>query len=100
MLTPGATGPPCIVDALPGREPSKMYQDLAITPSVEIRTKRDHGAPMHLKCYQIDGRLLRSGAANFSASGEKRQDNDLVVIESTDAAAFKRNFEARFGSGE
>jgi phosphatidylserine/phosphatidylglycerophosphate/cardiolipin synthase-like enzyme len=78
-----------------------MYQDLAITPSVEIRTKRDHGAPMHLKCYQIDGRLLRTGAANFSASGEKRQDNDLVVIESAAAAtAFKHNFEARSATGQ
>ena len=56
---------------------------------------------MHLKSYQIDGRLLRTGAANFSASGLKRQDNDLIVIESAVAAAsFKRNFEVRFASGE
>jgi len=56
---------------------------------------------MHLKSYQIDGKLLRTGAANFSASGLKRQDNDLIVIESTDAAAsFKRNFDAQFASGE
>jgi phosphatidylserine/phosphatidylglycerophosphate/cardiolipin synthase-like enzyme len=83
------------------REPAKVFQDLAETPGVEIRTKRDHGAPMHLKSYEIDGRLLRTGAANFSASGEKRQDNDLIVIESADAAAaFKRNFDARFASGE
>jgi phosphatidylserine/phosphatidylglycerophosphate/cardiolipin synthase-like enzyme len=55
---------------------------------------------MHLKSYQIDGRVLRTGAANFSASGLKRQDNDLVVIESAAAAAsYKRNFEARFASG-
>ena len=27
---------------------------------------------MHLKSYQIDGKLLRTGAANFSASGLKR----------------------------
>jgi len=67
------------------REPAKVFQDLAETPGVEIRTKRDHGAPMHLKSYEIDGRLLRTGAANFSASGLKRQDNDLIVIESTDA---------------
>jgi hypothetical protein len=40
---------------------------------------------------QIDGRLLRTGAANISASGLKRQDNDLIVIESAEAAsAFKR----------
>jgi phosphatidylserine/phosphatidylglycerophosphate/cardiolipin synthase-like enzyme len=53
---------------------------------------------MHLKSYQIDGRVLRTGAAN---SGLKRQDNDLVVIESTEAAAaFKRNFEGRFAPRE
>ena len=50
---------------------------------------------------QIDGRLLRTGAANFSASGLKRQDNDLIIIESADAAAaFKRNFDAQFAKGE
>jgi phosphatidylserine/phosphatidylglycerophosphate/cardiolipin synthase-like enzyme len=82
------------------REPAKVFQDLAETPGVEIRTKRDHGAPMHLKAYEIDGRLLRTGAANFSASGLKRQDNDLIVIETAEAAAqFKRNFSARFGTG-
>jgi phosphatidylserine/phosphatidylglycerophosphate/cardiolipin synthase-like enzyme len=42
---------------------------------------------MHLKSYQIDGRLLRTGAANFSASSLKRQDDDLVVIESAEAPA-------------
>jgi phosphatidylserine/phosphatidylglycerophosphate/cardiolipin synthase-like enzyme len=56
---------------------------------------------MHLKSYQIDGRLLRTGAANFSASGLKRQDNDLIVIESAEAAAvFKRTFDAINASGE
>jgi len=83
------------------REASKPFHDLAETPTVEIRTKRDHGAPMHLKSYQIDGRLLRTGAANFSASGLKRQDNDLIVVDSAAAAAaFKRAFEVRFASGE
>jgi phosphatidylserine/phosphatidylglycerophosphate/cardiolipin synthase-like enzyme len=56
---------------------------------------------MHLKSYQIDGRLLRTGAANFSASGLKRQDNDLIVMERAAAAAsFKRAFDARYASGE
>jgi hypothetical protein len=31
--------------------------------------------------------MLRTGAANFSASGLKRQDNDLIVIETAEAAA-------------
>src|SRR5437762_1834203 len=40
-------------------------------PGVD-RTKHKRSAPMHLKSYQIDGKLLRTGAANFSASGLKR----------------------------
>jgi phosphatidylserine/phosphatidylglycerophosphate/cardiolipin synthase-like enzyme len=80
---------------------SRVFRDLAETPTVEIRTKHDHGAPMHLKSYQIDGRVLRTGAANFSASGLKQQDNDLIIIESAEAAAaFKHNFEDRYASGE
>jgi hypothetical protein len=58
---------------LADRDPAKVFQDLAETPGVEIRTKRDHGAPMHLKSFDVDGRLLRTGAANFSASDLKRQ---------------------------
>ena len=35
---------------------------------------------MHLKGYCVDHRLLRTGSANFSRSGETRQDNDLVAL--------------------
>ncbi len=42
--------------------PTKVFRDLAETPNVEIRTKHKTVAPMHLKSYQIDGRLL-SGMA-------------------------------------
>jgi phosphatidylserine/phosphatidylglycerophosphate/cardiolipin synthase-like enzyme len=83
------------------REPAKVFHDLAETPGVEIRVKRSRGAPMHLKSYEIDGRVLRTGAANFSASGLKRQDNDLIIIESPVAAAtFRRAFDSRFANGE
>src|SRR5262249_35013571 len=82
-------------------EGSKAFQALAETPSVEIRAKRENSALMHLKSYQIDWRVLRTGAANFSAVGLKREDNDLVVIENAEAAVqFKRNFEAKFASGD
>jgi phosphatidylserine/phosphatidylglycerophosphate/cardiolipin synthase-like enzyme len=64
-------------------EPAKVFQELADAPGIEIRVKR--GSPMHLKSYEIDGRLLRTGAANFSASGLKRQDNDPVIIENPEA---------------
>jgi hypothetical protein len=49
----------------------------------------------------IDGRLLRTVAANLSPFGHKRQNNDSIVIESAEAAvAFKRAFDARFASRE
>ena len=35
---------------------------------------------MHLKGYCVDHRLLRTGSANFSRSGETRQDDDLVAL--------------------
>jgi phosphatidylserine/phosphatidylglycerophosphate/cardiolipin synthase-like enzyme len=58
-------------------------------------------APMHLKGYQIEGGLLRTGAANFSTSRLKLQDNNLIVIESAEAAAaFMRALEARYVRGE
>ena len=60
---------------------------------MEIRVKHSRDL-MHLKSYVVDGRILRTGAANFSASGEKRQDNDLVVIrDPVLAARFEANFE-------
>src|SRR5580704_13290156 len=78
---------------LADREPPKVFNDLAETPGVEIRTKHKSGTPMHLKSYQIDNRMLRTGGANFSASGLKRQDNDLVVIRDANLA---RSFAGRF----
>jgi phosphatidylserine/phosphatidylglycerophosphate/cardiolipin synthase-like enzyme len=47
------------------RKPAKVFNDLAETPGVEIRTKHKHTMPMQLKSYQIDGRLLRTGAELF-----------------------------------
>jgi len=66
---------------------------LARTPGVEIRVKTGETL-MHLKAYQIDRRVLRTGSANFSHTGLTRQDNDILVIESQEAVArFLREFE-------
>ncbi len=51
------------------------------------------GPYMHLKSYSIDGRVLRSGSANLSASGLKQQDNDIVILREPEAAHY---FDARF----
>ena len=58
------------------REPAKVFNDLAETPGVEIGIKHKTRDPMHLNSYKIDGKLLHTGAVNFSASCLKRQDND------------------------
>jgi phosphatidylserine/phosphatidylglycerophosphate/cardiolipin synthase-like enzyme len=65
---------------------------LAATPNVEVKIKHSR-VLMHLKSYAVDGRTLRSGSANFSASALKHQDNDLVL---TRDAATVRRFEMDF----
>lgn len=62
-------------------------------PNVEIRRKAS-ATLMHLKSYAVDGEVLRSGAANFSPGGLKRQDNDLVILRDPQAlAGFAAMFE-------
>ena len=66
---------------------------LAAIRGVAIRTKA-RGEAMHLKSWLVDRRVLRTGSANFSWSGERYQDNDVAILESPVlAAAFQRNFE-------
>ncbi len=69
-------------------------EQIATAPNIELRRKGPGRDLMHLKSYQVDGRVLRSGSANFSVSGEEFQDNDLIVIDSpAAAAAFSDMFE-------
>ncbi len=69
-------------------------EEIASAPNLEVRRKGRSRDLMHLKSYQVDGRVLRSGSANFSVSGEVYQDNDLIVIDSPQAAArFRETFE-------
>lgn len=68
--------------------------ELTAMPNIEIRFKSADGPLMHLKTYCVDGETLRAGAANVSASGLKRQDNDLIIIKGPSAcAAFEAHFE-------
>jgi phosphatidylserine/phosphatidylglycerophosphate/cardiolipin synthase-like enzyme len=80
---------------LPITKEAAQFHVLANTLGVEIRVKpSDTYDLMHLKSYVIDNKILRTGAANFSVSGLKNQNNDLLVIESIEACkAFERIFE-------
>jgi phosphatidylserine/phosphatidylglycerophosphate/cardiolipin synthase-like enzyme len=71
---------------------------LAAAPNAIIRYKSDAAPLMHLKAYCVDGRTLRTGAANFSASGETAQDNDALFLRGRRACdAFDRHFATMWG---
>lgn len=81
--------------ALRDANPSSLFAIMLATKGIEARMKTDGRDLMHLKSYHVDGRVLRTGAANFSYSGMRRQDNDLLVIESANVAS---EFVARFNA--
>ncbi len=72
----------------------ERYDNLhLLAAGIEVRVK---GAKdlMHLKSYAIDGRLLRTGSANWSPTGLKRQDNDALYESLPEAVErFERKFE-------
>lgn len=66
---------------------------ILLAAGIEVRVKGARDL-MHLKSYAIDGRLLRSGSANWSPTGLKRQDNDVLYESSPEAVElFERKFE-------
>jgi phosphatidylserine/phosphatidylglycerophosphate/cardiolipin synthase-like enzyme len=81
------------LDGEEGGRAAANIEEIAGAPNVELRRKSGGRDLMHLKSYAVDGRVLRSGSANFTVSGEERQDNDVIVIES---APLARKFEATF----
>ncbi|WP_424360215.1 phospholipase D-like domain-containing protein [Methylocystis parvus] len=63
-----------------------------------IKYKPGAEPPMHLTAYCVDGATLRTGAANFSASGLKMQDNDAVFLRGANVcAAFAAHFATMWG---
>jgi phosphatidylserine/phosphatidylglycerophosphate/cardiolipin synthase-like enzyme len=75
-------------------DPREPHDFLALVDLADnVRIKRG-GPLMHLKAFEVDESVLRTGSANFSAGGERRQDNDLVVIHDMDAVVhFNAHFE-------
>ena len=85
------------IDGSGGRPPAERVTGaldrLLASTMVEMRIKPAQSAIMHLKGYVVDGRILRTGSANFSASGLKQQDNDLIRVNDANSV---HAFEAKF----
>ena len=75
-----------------GRSEGVTATSILLAAGVEVRVKGARDL-MHLKSYAIDGRLLRTGSANWSPTGLKRQDNDVRHESSPEAA---EQFEEKF----
>ena len=72
---------------------------ILLAAGIEVRVKGARDL-MHLKSYVIDERLLRSGSANWSPTGLKRQDNDVLYETSPEAVErFGRKFEEMWSKG-
>lgn len=82
-------------------DPSQRHDLARLGDLLEEARKKRRGPIMHLKAYAIDGRVLRTGSANFTASGLKQQNNDLLVIDDAGAAErFGAEFERVWETGE
>lgn len=82
-------------------DPSQRHDLVRLAPLLDMARKKRRGAIMHLKSYAIDSRVLRTGSANFTASGLKQQNNDLLVIDDEAmAASFGREFERVWDAAE
>ena len=73
---------------------SSVTDELRGTKRIEVRIKGG-GQSMHLKAFCLDGSILRTGSANWSPDGEKRQDNDLYVVKDPSIVkAFEDDFKS------
>ena len=76
-----------------GQRGSVTTTSILLAAGIEVRVKGARDL-MHLKSYAIDGRMLRTGSANWSPTGLKRQDNDVRYEASSEAVErFERKFE-------
>jgi phosphatidylserine/phosphatidylglycerophosphate/cardiolipin synthase-like enzyme len=76
-------------DEEPGRGQFAMLQEAGI----EVRSD-DRSALMHNKFWLFDGQIVWTGSTNITESGIFRQDNNVLVIQSTELAAiYEREFQ-------
>ncbi|MFG1401055.1 phospholipase D-like domain-containing protein [Xanthobacter sediminis] len=61
-------------------DPTHEQAYALLAPLGERVRKKPRRPIMHLKAFAVDGKVLRTGSANFSANALKQQDNDLLIL--------------------
>lgn len=87
-----------VVDSSQSGQSSSQYDDLL---AQKLDIKRDgESFKLHHKVIIIDGRIVITGSYNFSENAESRNDENSVVIESTEVAGiFEREFADIYSQG-
>ncbi len=75
-----------------GQRDAQNTTAILLAAGIEVRVKGARDL-MHLKSYAIDGRLLRTGSANWSPTGLKRQDNDVQYESSPETRGIRGCYE-------
>jgi phosphatidylserine/phosphatidylglycerophosphate/cardiolipin synthase-like enzyme len=76
------------------RQRGSSTTEMLIAGGVEVRVKSSQDL-MHFKSYVIDGDLLRTGSANWSPAGLRKQDNDVhYEVDPRLAKLFESRFSA------
>ena len=79
-----------ITDALNASNKYSRHKDLR-QAGIPVKTE-NYAGKMHSKSMIIDGKYLVLGSMNFSKNGTSRNDENIVVINNPDAAAFYKTF--------
>ncbi len=75
-------------------------QQFGGVPNIHLKVKQSREL-MHLKAYLIDGRILRTGSANWSPTGLKRQDNNAhFCTDPNQIRAYQSTFEAMWNRSD
>ncbi len=70
-----------------------VTDELARIQNVQVKVKSISEDLMHEKDFEVDGHLLRTGSANWSFGGLRKQDNVVIYLQSsTDVERFTRKF--------
>jgi phosphatidylserine/phosphatidylglycerophosphate/cardiolipin synthase-like enzyme len=70
-------------------------------PNVAVKSKNAKAPAMGMKTYCIDGRLFRSGSANFTAASLTKQDSDLLLFDDPKMCSdFTINFDQLWESAD